>query len=93
MLLERGSGDPAKRTFAGLVLVLTTRRPSERRRWLLVAFAAATVPMSIVNGSGRSLPVARFVFLVASLALISAWAPKAAPAGILKPPERLHSGT
>jgi hypothetical protein len=75
-------------TFAGLVLVLATRPPEQRPWRLLVVYAAASIPMSLLNGTDDALPVAQFLFLVASVVVITVLAPKADPPGWLTPPGR-----
>jgi hypothetical protein len=72
--------------IAALALLVLTRPREERPASLLVVAALATVPMSLVNGSERSLPVAQFAYLLAAVAIVTVLAPKGEPAGRWRPP-------
>jgi hypothetical protein len=51
-----------------VAMAATTLRNRLASPTLLVAMAAATVPVSLVNGTGSSVPLAQFLFLVVAVA-------------------------
>jgi hypothetical protein len=73
-------------TIAALVLVLASRPAADRPWWILIGFAAASVPISLASGTEDLLPAARFAYLVAGTLLVTAWAPKAPQTKLLEPP-------
>ena len=72
--------------IAALALLAVQRPRQEHRARLLVPAAAATIPMSLLNGSPQSLPGWQFLYLLAVVVIVTALAPKAATVGWLRPP-------
>jgi hypothetical protein len=72
--------------FAALVLLAVNRPRAERPARFLVLAAAATIPMSLVNGSEQSLPGWQFVYLLVAVVVVTVLAPKGEPDGLLRPP-------